>query len=279
MSKLLVSLPCAAIFFSGATLFAADTKIDLRQRASEELQSSTVKNPSKNKASEKIAAAPLSTDAAPTATKASAAPAQPYMQTVLPEDLRDEHRAQWTLEVGVENQKPRGQIEMTTLSPLDLETFDTKPALGVTLGWWLGDALRPVLGSRVRTGIAAQLGWSQHRYSLNLPGRLTPTEAHLEVLRPQLAALVEYLVAVPAGWNTEFWLGAEGAQGRLMQSQTSADSDLLNVSLNKNYFEFGTQLRSVISKNFLVNVQYRQRVYAGQEGKSHHAIIAFGMAL
>jgi hypothetical protein len=86
-------------------------------------------------------------------------------------------------------------------------------------------------------------------------------------------------VGSASSFDTEFWLGVEAARGRLLQSQTSQQSDLLNLSLNKNYWELGTGLRSVFAEKFSANLQYRQRRFARQEGVSHHGVVALGLSL
>jgi len=181
--------------------------------------------------------------------------------------------------MGVENQRPFGELEMPSLDSLKLSEFESNPAVSATLGWWFGDALQPVWGDRWRSALSAQLGWSQYSYDIGLPGRSSPTAARLQILRPQLGTNVDYLVATSTSWNTEFWFGAEVAVGRLMQSQTSQTSVLLNQSLNKTYWEAGTHMRAVIDTHFLVSLQYRQRNFARQEGKTQHGIFALGLAL
>jgi hypothetical protein len=237
---------------------------DLRQQATRELSLPA------QKTKKSVTETPV-----PEATRVE----NPYLQSVLPADIRSPGRPQWTLEVGLENQRPRGSIAVASLGNLELDAFETRPALVATLGWSFGEKLRSLVGPRWKSGLAAQIAWSQHRYSLSLPGRSSESPARLQILRPQLGLTLEYRVASASSWNTEFWLGLEGAGGRLLQSQTSQQSDLLNVSLNKNYWELGTGLRAVVSNNFLTSLQYRQRRYARQEGASHHAAVALGIAL
>jgi hypothetical protein len=256
VSKFLICFFCVGIMGPHHSQAATKPVGDLRKQATTELSLPVKK---------------AQTPAAPVET--------PYLQSALPAELRDPGRPRWTLEVGLENQKPQGEISVSSLGDLQLDTFASRPALVATLGWWFSENLRSTVGTKWKSGLAAQIGWSQHRYSLDLPGRSSASAARLEVLRPQLALMLEYLVASAPTWNTEFWLGVEGAGGRLLQSQTSPQSDLLNVSLNKSYWELGSGLRAVFASNFLVNLQYRQRRYTRQKGASQHAVVAVGIAL
>ena len=277
LSKLPNFILCSWVFFSSFALQAASSSTgDLRQRAAAELrtppQKSRAKKPAKSvKTTSAVAAiAPIVPVAEPT---------KPYLQSVLPADLRENGRPQWTLEIGLENQKPQGELAVSSLSALDLNAFESRSALNTTLSWWMGELAARALGPRWRGALAVQMGWSRHSYGLELPGRRNELPMRLQVLRPQLGGMLEYLAATRSDWNTEFWLGASVAGGRLMQSQTSQDSDLLNVSLNQNYWELGTEVRSVIAGTYIVNLQYRNRIFGGQEGSTHHGVLALGIAL
>lgn len=277
VSKLPNFILCYSVFLSSLTLNAATRPSgDLRGRAESELNAPPKLSKNKKPAKKSNSTAFVE-PVAPIVPMAEAA--KPYLQSILPADLRDSRRPQWTLELGVENQKPQGELVLSSLSAINLDSFDSRSALSTSLSWWMGDIATTTLGPRWRGALAAQMAWSRHSYNLELPGPAADLPMRLQVIRPQLGGMLEYLAGTKPSWNTEFWVGASAARGRLIQSQTSQESDLFNVTLDKDYWEVGTEVRSVISNTYVVNLQYRQRLFGRQEGSTHHGVLALGIAL
>jgi hypothetical protein len=205
---------------------------------------------------------------------------QSFLQTEWPEDTRAEGRSAWSIEIGLENQKPQGRLELSGLDDMNLSRLDSKTALYAGLSWWFGENLNSLWGNNLRAALSLQMAWSQHRYQLQTPGSSESVEARLHLLRPQLALNMEYLAIHAPKWDTEFWVGLSLGRGRFIQSQSTFESSLLNATLTQNYWEYGPQIRTLIAETFLVSLQYRQRVYSqALQEKTHHALFSVGIAL
>lgn len=202
-----------------------------------------------------------------------------YLQATLPEDSRDNQRSSWLVEMGVENQKPQGTLEFSSLSPFSLDNLESSLAVMTSLSWWFGSTLKDLWGTKWQSALELQLAWSFHNYQLDVPGSSGSENVRLHVIKPELDLLLERNVGLINSWNTEIWVGATGSYGRLIQSQTSQKSDLLSTSLSENFLGAGLQARALVSQQISFGMKYFYRSYAKSKGKTHHAQLALGIAL
>lgn len=185
----------------------------------------------------------------------------------------------WFLSLGIENQRPQGTLEFDGLSPVALGDLDGKSSLVFQLDWWFAK------GDRFNTGLFAETSWSQHSYNIQVSSNLTDSSAGLDVFRATIGAqsqlkLDTWLPTSMTRPGISYSFGTHLAFGRLLQVQSSEDSNQLNRSLGLNHLELGPSLSAVFANRFLMNLSYGRRwAVSSDYESSHHGQLSFGMSL
>ncbi len=177
----------------------------------------------------------------------------------------------WTIAIGIENLAPQGKLKAAGLDPIDLASFDENAAVLLRLSWWAFKS------RHLDVSLFGEISWQTRKYELKLPGLGTIHQANLDLIRPQISAL---LLSPIKTWNKFYTLsgGASIAAGKFIQAQSSASSGLLNVSNNLSYWEIGPHLEFKIGQSFFVDLSATTRTALNSEyERTYHGLLAAGI--